>query len=114
MLRKGSKYHVALFSTMAWYLWQRRNRLQMNQSVWPLQEIGNRAKGLVIEFFDANKQEARPRVQSPLVCWVLPEGDFYKVNYDAAMIGGCDKGLHWSCYCCFKSENWAASFRGNN
>ena len=85
VLHKGSKYHVASFSTMAWCLWQRRNRLQMNQSVWPLHEIGDRAKGLVIEFFDTNKQEARSRVQSPPVRWVPPEGHSYKVNYDAAI-----------------------------
>ena len=85
-MRKGSKYHVALFSTMAWCLWQRCNRLQMNQSVWPSLEIDDRAKGLVIEFFFANKQEARPRVQSSLARWVLPEGDFYKVNYDDAIL----------------------------
>ena len=50
VLRKGSKYHVALFSTMAWCLWQRCNRMRMKQSVWPLHEVGDRAKGLVLEF----------------------------------------------------------------
>ncbi|XP_075657295.1 uncharacterized protein LOC142627336 [Castanea sativa] len=40
VLCRGSTYHVALFSTMAWCLWQRRNRLRMSQSVWPLHEIG--------------------------------------------------------------------------
>ncbi|XP_023874803.1 uncharacterized protein LOC111987330 [Quercus suber] len=45
VLRKGSTYHVALFSSMAWCLWQRRNRLRMSQSVWPLHENGERAKG---------------------------------------------------------------------
>ena len=52
VLRKGSKYHVALFSTMVWCLWQRCNRSRMNQSVWPLHEIGDRAKGLVITNYE--------------------------------------------------------------
>ena len=43
VLRKGSKYHVASFSTMAWCLWQRRNPLRMNESVWPLHELSDRA-----------------------------------------------------------------------
>ena len=85
VLRKGSAYHVALFSTIAWCLWQRRNRLCVSHSVWPLHEIGERAKALVVEFLDANKQEARSRNRSLLAHWVLPEVDFYKVNYDAAI-----------------------------
>ena len=85
VLRKGSKYHVALFSTMAWCLWQRCNRMRMKQSVWPLHEIGDRAKGLVLEFFDVNKPEARMRVHSPPTRWVPPEDGLYKVNYDVAI-----------------------------
>nr|XP_023887927.1 uncharacterized protein LOC112000055 [Quercus suber] len=70
---------------MSWCLWQRRNRLRMKQSVWPLHEVGDRAKGLVLEFFDANKPEARPRVHNPPTSWVPPEDGLYKVNYDAAI-----------------------------
>lgn len=55
VLRKGSGFHVAWFSAIAWSLWQRRNRLRENQSVWPLHEIGARAKDLVTEFLDATK-----------------------------------------------------------
>ena len=85
VLRKGLKYQVALFSTMAWCLWQRRNRMRMKQSVWPLHEVDDRAKGLVLEFFDDNKPEARPRVHSPPTRWVQPKNGLYKVNYDAAI-----------------------------
>ena len=51
--------------------------------MWPLHEISERAKALVVEFFNANKQEARLRIRSPPARWVPPDGDFYKVNYDA-------------------------------
>ena len=56
--------------------------------MWPLHENGERAKALVVEFFDANKQEARLRIRSPPARWVLPKGDFYKVNYDALGYAG--------------------------
>ena len=59
--------------------------MRMKQSVWPLHEVGDRAKGRVLEFFDANKPEARPRVHSPPTRWVPPENGLYKVNYDAAI-----------------------------
>ena len=59
--------------------------MRVNDSVWPLHELGDRAKALVVEFFDANKQEARPRTRSASACWVPPEADFYKVNYEAAI-----------------------------
>lgn len=55
VLRKGSGYHVALFSTIAWSLWQRRNMLRENQSAWPFHEIGDKAKALVVEFLEPNK-----------------------------------------------------------
>ena len=63
-MRKGLGYHVALFSTIVWSLWQRRNRLRENQFVWPLHEIRARAKALVVEFLEATKQDVRPRIGS--------------------------------------------------
>ena len=51
----------------------------MNQSLWPLHEIGDKAKGLVIEFFDANKQEAKPKGQSPPARWVRLKVIFIKL-----------------------------------
>ena len=55
----GSCYRVALFATMAWCLWQFRNRLREHQLVWPLHELGERAQDLVDEFWEVN-----PQVQS--------------------------------------------------
>ena len=51
----------------------------MNQSLWPLHEIGDKAKGLVIEFFDANKQEAKLKGQSPPARWVRLKVIFIKL-----------------------------------
>ena len=59
--------------------------MRMKQSVWPLHEVGDKVEGLVLEFFDANKPEATPRVHSPPTRWVLLEDGLYKVNYDATI-----------------------------
>lgn len=56
IMEQGSAFTVALFSTIAWSLWERRNRIRENQPSWPLHEIGNKAKELVLEFFDVHKQ----------------------------------------------------------
>ena len=53
--------------------------------MWPLHEVGDRAKGLVLEFFDTNKPKAMLRVNSPPTRWVSLEDGLYKVNYDAAI-----------------------------
>ena len=56
---------VALFSTIAWSLWQRRNKIRVRQPSWPLHEINRKAKALVVEFFDIHKQPPRLVVQRP-------------------------------------------------
>ena len=55
----GSCYRVALFATVAWCLWQFRNKFRERQLVWPLHELGERARDLVDEFWEVN-----PQVQS--------------------------------------------------
>ena len=70
---------------------QRRNRLRENQPTWPLKEVGERAIGLVREFFEACKSEAVPRVPAIPMCWFRPPDGLYKVNFDAALFenSGC-------------------------
>ena len=73
-----------MFSTIVWTLWQRRNQLRENQRTWPLHEVGDRAKALVVEFLEANKHINNPGPR--LVAWwsPLPE-NCYKVNFDLAL-----------------------------
>ena len=85
VLDHGSAFTVALVSTIAWSLWQRRNKIRVRQTSWPLHEISRRAKELVVEFFDIHKQPPRPAVQRPQVHWTKPPRDFYKANFDAAL-----------------------------
>ncbi|XP_075645403.1 uncharacterized protein LOC142616429 [Castanea sativa] len=82
---KGSAFTIALFSTIAWSIWQRRNRVLVQQPSWPLHEISRRAKDLVVEFFDAHQQPLRSVEQGSRVRWTKPPEDFYKANFDAAL-----------------------------
>ncbi|XP_030940158.1 uncharacterized protein LOC115965101 [Quercus lobata] len=57
VFEQGSVFFVALFSTIAWCLWQHRNKLRERQPMWPIQEIYQRAKELVVEFFEVHHSE---------------------------------------------------------
>ena len=85
VLCSASEYQVALFSTISWCLWQRRNRLRENQPTWPLKEVGERAIVLVWEFFDVCKSDAGLSVLAARVRWSHPPEGIYMVNFDAAM-----------------------------
>ncbi|KAK7860553.1 hypothetical protein CFP56_036752 [Quercus suber] len=63
----------------------RRDRLRENQPAWPLNEVGERAIGLVREFFEVGKSEAVTRGAVAPVRWFRPPDGFYKVNFDAAL-----------------------------
>ena len=50
-----------------------------NQTLWPLHEVGDRAKALVVEFLEANKQAIWS------VRWLSPPENCYKANFDTTM-----------------------------
>ena len=87
VLERGSVFHVAWFSTVAWSLWQRWNKLREKQPTWPFHEICKRAKDLVLEFFEIHEPQPLPR-RSELVCWCPPHAGFFKANFDAAVFDG--------------------------
>ncbi|KAL4600249.1 hypothetical protein ACB092_11G185000 [Castanea dentata] len=83
-METGSRYLVALFSTIVWSPWQWQNQRWENQVFWPLYKVGDRAKALVMEFLDASKQAPRSVLRSS-VRWLPPSENCRKANFDAAM-----------------------------
>ena len=83
VFKLGTSFSVALFSTIAWCLWQRRIKLRECQPTWPRQEIGRRAKELVVEFFEIHQQPPNPVHRAPRVKWSPPAEGGYKANFDA-------------------------------
>ena len=78
---------MAWFSTIAWSLWQRRNRLREKQPSWPLHEVSLRAKNLVSEYFEIHKHPPKIQRRAIPTRWLpAPEG-LYKANFDAAYFG---------------------------
>jgi len=91
VLHRCSSFQVALFSTIAWSLWQWRNRIREGQQTWSLPKLEHQAKELVLEFLEVVKQLARTAIPQAQVCWSLPFEPNYKGNFDAAFFNasGC-------------------------
>ena len=85
MNKEGSTFRTAWFATIAWSLWQRRNRIRERQTTWPLVEIGRRAKAMVEEYFDAQKPKPMVTPRPARVHWSPPTENLYKVNFNAAL-----------------------------
>lgn len=84
VMETGSRYRVALFSAIVWSLWRRQNQIRENQVSWPLHEVGNKAKALVVEFLEANKQAPRSVLRSSVRRLPPPE-NCNRANFNAAM-----------------------------
>ena len=87
VLEKGSVFHVAWFSMVAWNLWQWRNKLREKQPTWPFHEICKRAKKLMLEYFEVHEPQPLPR-RLDLVRWCPPQAGSFKANLDAAIFDG--------------------------
>ncbi|KAK9999046.1 hypothetical protein SO802_018649 [Lithocarpus litseifolius] len=85
LFREGSGLQVAVFATICWCLWQRRNRVRMHQPSWQVHEIEGQAKRMVREFWDANNQGQHRSMRRPPVRWSPPPAGTYKANFDAAI-----------------------------
>ena len=85
LFKEGLSFRVALFATISWCLWQRRNQVRVRQPSWQLHEIEGRANMMVREFWDANEQEQQGSVRRPQARWSLPPTSTYKANFDATI-----------------------------
>ena len=76
LLTEVSGYRISLLATTAWCIWQRRNRLRERQPSWQIHEIGDRARELVMEFFEVHKPAlavptSRPDLAGVLCRWIV-------------------------------------------
>ena len=76
---------MAVFATIYWCLWERRNRIRVRQTSWQIHKIEDRARMMVREFWDANDQEQQQSVRRPSARWSPPLAGTYKANFDVAL-----------------------------
>jgi len=81
---------LELFTTMAWFLWSRRNKLRLNEDVLPLNRVVFEAKRYLslhqqpVSNLQKNQSHAKEKK------WKPPEFNCFKTNFDGAMF--TDKG----------------------
>ena len=85
VLLNASSKSAALFSMIAWCVWQRRNRIREKQPTWEVVDIVKTAAELLQEFHDVQKQSSRNIIQRDETCWKTPNPEIYKINFDGAI-----------------------------
>lgn len=76
---------LELFTTTAWFLWSRRNKLRLNEDALPLNRVVSEAK----RYLSLHQQPVSnlPKNQSHVreTKWKPPEFNCFKTNFDGAM-----------------------------
>ena len=85
VLLNASSKSAALFSMIAWCVWQRRNRIREKQPTWEVVDIVKRAAKRLQEFHDVQKQLPRNKIQRGETRWKPPNPGIYKINFDGAI-----------------------------
>jgi ribonuclease HI len=85
VLHHGRDSEPELFIIICWALWQRRNKLRLNQEVDSINHVGLQAKSYLEEYMREN-EPSNPKPQPALaVRWIPSRKHRYKVNYDGAV-----------------------------
>lgn len=58
--------------------------MRENQSTWLLREVGDRAKALVMNFFESHYSAVGLTIPTLPIRWSWPLESFYKANFDVA------------------------------
>jgi ribonuclease HI len=77
----------ALFSTICWFLWNRRNKLRVRKPAEKPERIASVAKGYLEEFRACQiipSPIQKPASNAP-IRWEKPRQGFHKLNYDGAI-----------------------------
>nr|POE86376.1 hypothetical protein CFP56_17255 [Quercus suber] len=69
---------------VAWSVWERRNRLQVGQKTWKVDEVVW-ASELLQEFQDMHKKVRWVANHSEDLRWKPPDFGLYKINFDGAL-----------------------------
>ena len=74
-----------LFAITAWFLWTRRNKKRLNQTMLPLQQVTAEAHHYLSEYKKHNcstVMQQRPRSMR----WTPPEASHFKTNFDGTFL----------------------------
>ncbi|XP_030930993.1 uncharacterized protein LOC115956857 [Quercus lobata] len=75
---------LELFAVVAWFIWNHRNRLRLNEKGLASDRILQAAMAYLTEF-QAKLPKVAPKPSKGHVRWCPPMGDRFKTNYDGAV-----------------------------
>ena len=70
---------------VTWSIWERYNRVCLNQETWKVEEVVQCASELLCEFWDVQKKGNRIVDHSEGLRWKPPDSGLYKINFDDAL-----------------------------
>ena len=85
VLHHGKDSEPELFIIICWALWQRRNKLRLNQEVVSINQVGMQAKCYLEEYRRENEPSNSNPQPALAVRWIRSRKHRYKVNYDGAV-----------------------------
>ncbi|XP_023886377.1 uncharacterized protein LOC111998512 [Quercus suber] len=77
--------NLELFVVVAWYIWLLRNKNRVNEPCTPVGKIYEAAQNTLSEF-QSKATPKQPKAIPNKVKWRPPISDFYKANYDGALL----------------------------
>lgn len=78
--------NLELFAVVAWFIWNHRNRLRLNEKGLAIDKIFQAAK-LYLSDFQLKLPKTTPKPSKGSMKWRPPLGELYKTNYDGAVFG---------------------------
>ena len=86
VLESGSQQNFEAFITISWVLWNRWNKLRLNQAVEAIDQVNTKARAYLEEFASCNET---PPPMGPVptldIKWQPPRWIKFKANYDGAV-----------------------------
>ncbi|GMY15487.1 hypothetical protein FCV25MIE_10726 [Fagus crenata] len=85
VLHLGRDSEPELFIIICWELWQRRNKIRLQQEAVSINQVGSKAK-CYLEEFTRETEQSKPQPQPEMtVKWQPPSKLRYKVNFNGAV-----------------------------
>ena len=81
---------LELFGVVAWFIWNQRNKLRLNERGLPTEKIVEEAR-VYLSDFQSKLQMTKVQQPKGSIKWRPPGDEMYKTNYDGAVFAKSEK-----------------------
>nr|POE82021.1 hypothetical protein CFP56_43181 [Quercus suber] len=79
-----SAKRLELFGVVAWFIWNQRNKLRLNEKEVPSDKLFEAAR-IYLSDFQSKIQETKVQQPKEIIKWIPPRDGMYKTNYDGVV-----------------------------